>query len=365
MFEDWPERYIAVVADRLPHQTVSVIGDLGLSVRLLSPAAAIESAHELGPCALVMLAAEALVDEDGRSLVSTIRSLSPYAPVTLLAKKGGAGDSALVQAMRAGASDVVDPANPVAVAELISTQLRIAGKHRERVLAIGAHPDDIEIGAAGALPNHRRRGDRISLLPLSRGGVGGHTKTRSTESIAAARAIGAQLLMADLSDTRIDDGIDTIRLIESVVSVLDPTIVYVHSRHDNHQDHRAVHTATVSATRGVPQLYGYQSPSASNDFTPTKFIPIDDVVVQKVDVLGLFDSQRERSYLEPELVVAGARYWARQLAPRSRYAEPFEVIRAAHHAVAWGHEQPEHPGSEAPIASVTRIPSRLPAGDNR
>jgi LmbE family N-acetylglucosaminyl deacetylase len=303
-----------------------------------------------------------LTDESGRGLVQTIRQLSPYAPVTLLAKSGGAGDSALVQAMRAGASDVVDPANPVAVAELVRSQLRIAGKPRERVLAIGAHPDDIEIGAAGALLNHRRKGDRITFLTLSRGGVGGHTTTRSGESIAAARAIGAQLLMADLSDTRIDDGIDTIRLIESVVEALDPTIVYVHSRHDNHQDHRSVHIATVSATRGVPQLYGYQSPSATNDFTPTKFIPIDDVIVQKVDVLALFDSQRDRSYLEPDLVVAGARYWARQLAPRSRYAEPFEVIRAAHHSVAWD-DRAQHSDASSPIASVTRIPSRLPNGE--
>jgi LmbE family N-acetylglucosaminyl deacetylase len=121
--------------------------------------------------------------------------------------------------------------------------------------------------------------------------------------------------------------VDTIRLLEAVVTVLRPTIVYVHSKHDGHPDHRAVHTAAVSATRGVPSVFAYQSPSANNDFMPTKFVAIDQFVSEKVKVLGLFGSRDERPYVEPELVVAGARYWARHLAPRAHFAEPFEVIR--------------------------------------
>ena len=160
------------------------------------------------------------------------------------------------------------------------------------------------------------------------GAIGGDTQQRVNESAATADAIGAQLLIADLPDTEIDEGVQTIRLIESVVRRLDPTVVYVHSEHDNHQDHRAVSTAVRSATRGVRRVFAYQSPSATNHFLPTQFVNVDDTVHRKVEVLQMFHSQDGRSYLEPELVVAGARYWARHLAANARYAEPFEVIRS-------------------------------------
>ena len=186
----------------------------------------------------------------------------------------------------------------------------------------------MEIGCGGTLFDHQLRGDRISILTLSRGAVGGDQLERVQESTNTAEAVGAQLLFGDLPDTRIDDGVATIRLIEEVVRALDPTVVYVHSKHDNHQDHRAVSTASASATRGVRRVFAYQSPSATNEFRPTQFVPIDGVLRRKVEVLLMFGSQHGRSYLEPELVVAGSRYWARHLGSSARYAEPFEVIRS-------------------------------------
>ena len=50
---------------------------------------------------------------------------------------------------------------------------------RQTVLAIGAHPDDVEIGAAGALLVHRGMGHEVSILTLSRGARGGTEATRS------------------------------------------------------------------------------------------------------------------------------------------------------------------------------------------
>jgi LmbE family N-acetylglucosaminyl deacetylase len=105
-------------------------------------------------------------------------------------------------------------------------------------------------------------------------------------------------------------------------------VVYVHSRHDNHQDHRAVSTAVLSATRGVRRVFAYQSPSASNEFAPTQFASIDSTMQAKVELLTVFDSQSGRSYLEPELVTSASRYWARHLSANARYAEPYEVLRS-------------------------------------
>lgn len=354
----WPERTALIIgASPYPH-VLAALRRFSFQPAIGRRENALDLARQTGPFTFLMLGPDALVDPDDAYLIQALRTLSPSARVVLLGSGPGDVATTLVAAIRAGVTEVVDPDDAMALTSVISEQLTMAGRNRERVLAIGAHPDDIEIGCAGTLLGHRRRGDRISLLTLSRGAVGGDRSERAHESRLAADAIGAQLLTADLPDTRIEEGMGTIRLIEAVVRAVDPTVVYVHSRHDSHQDHRAVHTATISAARSVPRVYAYQSPSATNDFQPTRFIAIDEVVSDKLQVLGVFNSQRDRSYLEPELVIAGARYWARHLHPRARYAEPFEVVRSTYSSA------PAPAGTRRPVAvsvgehgaSVTRIP---------
>jgi LmbE family N-acetylglucosaminyl deacetylase len=125
--------------------------------------------------------------------------------------------------------------------------------------------------------------------------------------------MSAQLLLADFVDTEIDTDPELIRVIEEVVAQVQPGTIYVHSANDTHQDHRAVHVATLSAARAVPRIFCYQSPSATNSFAPTKYVHIDETVEGKVEVLSRFQSQAHRTYMDPELVRAVARCWARQL----------------------------------------------------
>ncbi len=313
-----------------------------------------------GTFRLIFVGPRDVSDEDGVHVIRELHALSPAAKVLLLCPAGEMTTELLVEAMRAGISDVLDPHDSIALSTSIAAILRVAVARADRVLAIGAHPDDVEIGCAGTLLDHRRRGDDVSVLTMSHGAVGGDQHERIHESEAAAISVGAQLMLADLPDTRLDPGVDTIRMIEAVIRAIDPTVVYVHSKHDHHQDHRAVHAAVVSASRQVPQVFAFQSPSATNDFAPTKFIAIDDVVVRKVEVLGLFDSQRERSYLEPEMVIAAARYWARNLAPRAKYAEPFEVVRSLTRSSRQKSPRPavarpvEDTRSSAPVVDIRR-----------
>ena len=172
------------------------------------------------------------------------------------------------------------------------------------------------------------KGTAFRCSPLSRGAVGGDSRDRSDEARSAAVMLGCQLLLADLPDTRISDGIETIEMIEQIIGVLDPTVLYVHSPHDTHQDHRAVHAATMSAARTVPTVLAYQSPSAVNRFLPTAYVPIDRVVDRKAEVLACYASQAARSYMEPEAVISTARYWGRHAGPSANFAEPFEVLRS-------------------------------------
>jgi LmbE family N-acetylglucosaminyl deacetylase len=325
---DWPDRTVVIVTRSPRPQVVATVTKAGFVPIMVPPDIANDRAVDVGPFTFLMVGPDAVADAAGIDLVRSIRSCSPSGRVILLANDQNSSPSTFVGAARVGVTEVVDPSDADALRATIESQLKLAGDRRERVLAISAHPGDVEIGCSGTLLSHRRRGDRISLLTMSRGADGGDEPARIQAAVAAAEAIGAQLILGDLVKTRIDDGVDTIRLIEAVVAVLRPTIAYVHSSHDDNQDHRAVHGAAMSATRDVPSVFAYQSPSASSGFTPTKFVAIDQFVSEKVKVVRRLGSQDERPHVEPELVVASARYWARHLAPRAHFAEPFEVIRA-------------------------------------
>jgi LmbE family N-acetylglucosaminyl deacetylase len=206
---------------------------------------------------------------------------------------------------------------------------------RQSVLAIGAHPDDVEIGAAGTLIAHRRLGHEVSILTLSRGARGGTGHTRADESRRAAEIIGATLYHEDLTDTCIAEGDPTIGVISRVVESVRPTVIYTHSPHDVHQDHRNAHRAALVAVRQVGRVYCFQSPSATVDFRPTRFVAIDGQLDRKLMAIDAFATQVEiRAYLESDLIASTARYWSRYC--EGRYAEPFEVIREA--AVAGQHE---------------------------
>jgi len=237
------------------------------------------------------------------------------------------------EAMRLGADDYFD--KPINLEELTSKAGELLAKNEnpfpkhERVLAIGAHPDDVEIGCGGALLRHHAYGDHIHVLTLSNGSRGGDVGTRIKESRAAAELLGAELHLADLDDTNLTDGPETIEAIKNVIRIVEPTVVYTHSEHDVHQDHRGVNRATITAAREVPRLFCYQAPSASGAFNPAKFISIDAYIEEKLKSIAVFESQAStRWYLDEDLLRSTARYWSRFSRPH-RYAEPFEIIRSS------------------------------------
>jgi LmbE family N-acetylglucosaminyl deacetylase/ActR/RegA family two-component response regulator len=234
-----------------------------------------------------------------------------------------------LDAMRAEADDLL--AKPVDPTILLAKATELAGRPRRRVeavriLAIGAHPDDVEIGCAGSLLVHRARGDTIAIMTMSRGEHGGDQQGRAMESERSAGFLGARLFLEDLEDTAIPVGNPTVGMIEEVVRAFGPTVVYTHSVNDLHQDHRAVHRAAMVAVRRVPHVYCFQSPSATVEFRPTRFIPIDGHLEGKLEAIRAFESQTaSRDYLDEELIRSTARYWGRF--GGGRYAEPLEVVR--------------------------------------
>jgi LmbE family N-acetylglucosaminyl deacetylase/CheY-like chemotaxis protein len=267
----------------------------------------------------------------GLDLLGAIRAETPWLPVVIMTAHVSVDYA--VSALRAQADEFLT--KPLDSARLVEVVTRLAEEGRARrdaatpkeyVLAVGAHPDDVEIGVGGILAAHRAAGDEITILTLSRGARGGDADDRQHESLAAAELIGARLFLKDLTDTEIPGGGPTVRLIEEVVREVVPTIVYTHTNHDRHQDHRAVHEATIVATRTIDTVACYQSPSATVDFRPTRFVSIDGFLERKLELLDCFRSQVEnRSYLAPDFVLATARYWSRFGGGDN--VEPLEIVR--------------------------------------
>lgn len=197
---------------------------------------------------------------------------------------------------------------------------------RKRVLAIGAHPDDVEIGCGGVLLKHINAGDEVHILTLTYGSKGGNCAVRFNEAKRSAQAMGASLHLENLPDTDIKEGSETIKCIERLVKRINPNVVYTHSLNDAHQDHRNVHKASIVACRSVETLECYQSPSSTIQFQPSRFVDISNEFKEKLDLLHCYRSQIEKcDYLKDEVIESNALYWGRFA--QYKLVEPLEVVR--------------------------------------
>ena len=127
----------------------------------------------------------------GLELLRALREISPDLPVAVIT--GHASVDYAVQAIRSDADEFLE--KPVHPDELITTATMLVNKGRanrnaarDTVLAVGAHPDDVEIGAGGTLLVHKRRGGTVAILTLSHGARGGSRIAGADESRRAPRS---------------------------------------------------------------------------------------------------------------------------------------------------------------------------------
>jgi LmbE family N-acetylglucosaminyl deacetylase len=196
------------------------------------------------------------------------------------------------------------------------------------VLAIGAHPDDIELGCSGTLALHKTKGDKVYLLVLTRGEASGDGKVREVECRKAAKILRVdRLFFGGIEDTKVHDGRETIDIIEKIVNEVKPDIIYAPSRKDTHQDHRNTGHATLSAGRRCKMILFYEGASTQRDFIPQVFVNIEDTFDLKRKVIGIFGSQlngkRGGYAMAAKAVVGLAQYRGYQAG--LNVAEAFEV----------------------------------------
>jgi LmbE family N-acetylglucosaminyl deacetylase len=200
--------------------------------------------------------------------------------------------------------------------------------HVGRILAIGAHPDDIEIAAGAALSKMHDAGYHITGLVLTHGEKGGREDVRPGEARAGAEFLGLDnVQVLDLCDTRLSSDLgNVVSAIEAMIASVQPDIIFTHSAHDLHQDHQTVHEATLRAARSVrTTILCYESPSVTQDFHPTYFVDVDKYVNVKIQAIRQHWDQHKKPYMKEDLVRGKMAFRGAQA--KVDYAEGFEVAR--------------------------------------
>ena len=196
-----------------------------------------------------------------------------------------------------------------------------------RILAIGAHPDDIELGCGGTMARAAKNGSEVFFLILSFGEMGGVKKDeRESEARKSAKILGVKdIIFLGLPDTEIKYEYETISKIEKIIEGIEPNEIYIPTPEDTHQDHRNTALSAITAARNMPLVLSYESPSTFPKFNPQLLVNIEETLPMKVKALKCYISQNKKLYMKIDAIEGLARF--RGLQAKVKYAEAFEIIR--------------------------------------
>ena len=217
-----------------------------------------------------------------------------------------------------------------------------------RVLAVGTHPDDVEIACSGTLAKCVKRGDTVIVCHASTGNLG-HviippdelTKIRAEEARRAGAMAGIEVICAGFNDLDIYDNNKEARdKMVDIIKYANPDFIITHNPDDYMPDHtavsRLVFDASFAATlpnykskykdpaKLVP-IY-YMDTLAGVNFVPTEFVDITDEIDLKIEMLECHKSQlewmREHDHIDfADMVRTCSRYRGYQCG--AEYAEGF------------------------------------------
>ncbi|MGO9189851.1 MAG: PIG-L deacetylase family protein [Streptosporangiaceae bacterium] len=195
------------------------------------------------------------------------------------------------------------------------------------VLAIGAHPDDIEIGAGGLLLQLAESEPRVRYVVLT-GTAERHEEARNAAHSfmpAADLTIG----LFDLPEGRLPAAWGSVKeILEGVARSCSPDLIIAPSSGDAHQDHRTIGELVPTVFRD--QLYlAYEIPKWDGDMSrPSMYVPLSaSTAHRKVELLyKCFPSQRNHDWWDDEVFLGIARL--RGVECRARYAEAFHCSKS-------------------------------------
>lgn len=173
------------------------------------------------------------------------------------------------------------------------------------LLALGAHPDDIEIYMFGKLAAAKARGDDVVLAVVTDGAAGGGgdpeelRRTRRAEASAAAGLLGLMPRFLDFSDGTLVADAGLVAALKSIIVGTAPDLIITHAPNDYHGDHRALSDAVrIAASFSAPVLWADNMQGAG--FVPTHYVDITEHIAAKKEAIRAHVSQ------DPERFVIAA-----------------------------------------------------------
>lgn len=197
------------------------------------------------------------------------------------------------------------------------------------ILAIGAHPDDLEYGCGGTLLKFAQKGHKINLLVMTSGNCGGKPVIREKEQGKSAKILKAKLYWGGFKDTQVPLNKKVINKIENVIKETKPDIIFVHYNNDTHQDHRHTAQATITATRYQKNVLFYEVPTTHDFSSANIFVDIGKMMAQKLELLKTHKSQVFTTRVAELSILESAESTAmfRGFKNRVKYAEGFVSLR--------------------------------------
>jgi LmbE family N-acetylglucosaminyl deacetylase len=220
------------------------------------------------------------------------------------------------------------------------------------ILAIGAHPDDIEINCGGTLLRYREEGHGIYLALMTSGNIGSNVlpdretiaRTREAEQLAAALFYDAQVRFLRHDDEAVEDTAQARRDLLNAIRWADPDVIFTHFPGDNSTDHNVTGSlvgrvmlclagknvpADVPPIRKHPSVFFWDTP-AGLGFEPEVYVDITSAFERKLQATACHQSQLAwLSVLHPHALPERLRIQAsfRGLQNGVQYAEGFRAFR--------------------------------------
>lgn len=158
-----------------------------------------------------------------------------------------------------------------------------------RILAISAHPDDVEYGCGGTLLKTVEESEEKVDIYL--GILTKPDKKRATEQMCSKEKMQAKdLLMAEFEDTKLEKR-SVIQALDKWIESVHPTEIFIHWWQDSHQDHECASKALFAAVRrSDANVYMYESVTSIH-FVPTVFVDIGRQMRRKEELIRCHRSQ--------------------------------------------------------------------------
>lgn len=208
-----------------------------------------------------------------------------------------------------------------------------------KIMAIGAHLDDIEIACGGTLAKAIQAGHDVKVLIMSKSGYTnkeGHIQRSDElaveEGMDALHTLGlSDIEILDFPTKDIPFRSDVVNAIDVRMAQYNPDIIFTHHPFDTHQAHEGVAKATIAAARRKNTVFFYEpiTPSGRSyvPFKPSLYVDIESTLDKKIASLKCHKSEYNKFGAEDWIEGVRCRCGFRGYEIGKKYAEAFEILR--------------------------------------